>query len=196
MIKIIAFDFGDVLVKDTLKSIGKKYWTNKVSKAKKAELLSANNKVNIGKASEQLLVEALHNTLVPNWSKQKIRQYLFTTKLLPPWKLMVELKKSYPIAILTNNFKNGPETFAKLLNVSLKGCQIVNSSKIGVRKPHAKFYEIALKKLRVKPSEIVFIDDRPRNVAGARKLGIKAFYYDKNMPQLRGFLRKNGVKVT
>ncbi len=194
MIKIIAFDFGDVLVKDTLKAIGKKYWTSKVPRAKKTALLNANNKVNIGKASEQLLVDALKDSLVPHWSKEKIRKYLFTSKLLPPWKIMLKLKKHYPIAILTNNFRNGPETFTKLLNVSIRGCQIVNSAKIGVRKPHAKFYDIALKKLKVKPSEIVFIDDRPRNVAGARKAGIKAFCYNKNMPQLRAFLRKNGVK--
>jgi HAD superfamily hydrolase (TIGR01509 family) len=194
MIKVIGFDFGDVLIKDTLKALEIKYWSRKVPPAAKQKFIRTIHKVDTGKEGEKFLIKTLHETLTPHLSEGQIKKYLFNTKLLPPWRLLLKVSRHYPIAILTNNYRQGPETFAKLLKINLSPYRIINSSHLGVRKPHADYYRLALRRLALKPEELLFIDDVPANVAGARNAGIKSFRYNKNMPQLRAFLKKNGIK--
>jgi FMN phosphatase YigB (HAD superfamily) len=51
-------------------------------------------------------------------------------------------------------------------------------------KPEGKIYLIALEKLKVKPQEAVFIDDKPKYVEGAKKVGINGILF-KTAEQLR-----------
>jgi putative hydrolase of the HAD superfamily len=52
---------------------------------------------------------------------------------------------------------------------------------IGFKKPEKEFYEYILKNLKDKhgfnPAEIMFFDDEQKNVDGAKKLGIDAYFY-------------------
>jgi putative hydrolase of the HAD superfamily len=50
---------------------------------------------------------------------------------------------------------------------------IVESSKVGVRKPDPRFYEIACEQLSISPSEAVFLDDLGVNLKPARELGMQ-----------------------
>lgn len=54
---------------------------------------------------------------------------------------------------------------------------IVYSAEEGICKPHPDIYRRALARLGVQPDEATFVDDRPQNVEGARRLGIHAFQY-------------------
>jgi HAD superfamily hydrolase (TIGR01509 family) len=192
MIKVIGFDFGDVLINDTVKALEVKYWPTASAAAKK-KFLHAIHQVDTGKQGEKFLIRVLHETLAPHMSEAQIKKYIFNTKLLPPWRLLLKVRRQYPIAILTNNYRTGPRTFAKLLKINLGPYKIINSSLLGVRKPHADYYRLALRRLRLKPEELIFIDDVPANVAGAKRLGIPSFRYNKNMPQLKAFLKRHGV---
>jgi len=49
---------------------------------------------------------------------------------------------------------------------------IVESSKVGVRKPETRFYEIACELLDIEPAEAVFLDDLGVNLKPARALGM------------------------
>jgi putative hydrolase of the HAD superfamily len=49
---------------------------------------------------------------------------------------------------------------------------IVESSKVGVRKPDPRFYELACEQLDVKPADCVFLDDLGINLKPARALGM------------------------
>ncbi len=49
---------------------------------------------------------------------------------------------------------------------------IVESSKVGVRKPDPRFYEMALKELEIAPTEAVFLDDLGVNLKPARAMGM------------------------
>ena len=46
---------------------------------------------------------------------------------------------------------------------------VVESSKVGVRKPEPRFYEIACELLDVEPAECVFLDDLGVNLKPARR---------------------------
>lgn len=45
-------------------------------------------------------------------------------------------------------------------------------------KPDAAAYQAVLESLGARPEEVVFVDDRPANVAGARAAGITAFVFE------------------
>ena len=49
---------------------------------------------------------------------------------------------------------------------------VIESSRVGVRKPDPKFYEIACKELEIHPSEAVFLDDLGVNLKPARAMGM------------------------
>ena len=73
--------------------------------------------------------------------------------------------------LLTNNFVSvdGHPEIADLLSLF---DAVVESSKVGVRKPDARFYEIACEQLSIEPSEAVFLDDLGINLKPARALGM------------------------
>ncbi len=50
--------------------------------------------------------------------------------------------------------------------------EVVESSKVGVRKPEPRFYEIACDLLGVQPSECVFLDDLGINLKPAAAMGM------------------------
>ena len=49
---------------------------------------------------------------------------------------------------------------------------IVESSKVGVRKPDPRFYEIACELADVEPDEVVFLDDLGVNLKPAKAMGM------------------------
>ncbi|MFF8605630.1 HAD family hydrolase [Streptomyces sp. NPDC015346] len=49
---------------------------------------------------------------------------------------------------------------------------VVISGEVGLRKPHAAIYELALDRLGVPPDRVLFLDDAEPNVLGARSVGL------------------------
>jgi putative hydrolase of the HAD superfamily len=75
------------------------------------------------------------------------------------------------IACLTNNFSDGalrPEVdeIMRLFDA------VIESSKVGIRKPETRFYELACEALDVTPPECVFLDDLGVNLKPARAMGM------------------------
>jgi len=55
---------------------------------------------------------------------------------------------------------------------------VVESSRVGCRKPERRFYEIALEELDIAASEAVFLDDLGINLKPARAMGMKTIKVD------------------
>ena len=64
---------------------------------------------------------------------------------------------------------------------------------LGVSKPHAEIYRRALDLSQRQPEECVFIDDRPLNLEGARRLGLHTLQFQ-NAGQMESDLRDLGVE--
>ena len=69
-----------------------------------------------------------------------------------------------------------------------------SSCYVGLRKPGAQIYKLALDVLQCEPGEVVFIDDREGNAEAAAALGIHAIRYA-GPEQLTGELAKLGIEV-
>ena len=88
------------------------------------------------------------------------------------------LKSSgYVIACLTNNVLSGQSSVPTKRDEMLRPVlarfdAVVESSRIGVRKPEQRFYEIACEIIDVKPHECVFLDDLGINLKSASALGM------------------------
>jgi len=55
--------------------------------------------------------------------------------------------------------------------------QMVISAEVGVAKPDAKIYQIALEQAGVSPDEAVFVDDFIENIQGCQKLGMHGIHF-------------------
>jgi putative hydrolase of the HAD superfamily len=86
----------------------------------------------------------------------------------------------YKTACLTNNVVNnvieGAEEAdpraAEVARILARFDAIVESSKVGVRKPEPRFYEIACELLDVQPAACVFLDDLGINLKPAAAMGM------------------------
>jgi len=66
---------------------------------------------------------------------------------------------------------------------------LVISAEVGVMKPEAEIYKIALDQLQVKANEAVFVDDVPANITAARGLGMQGVLF-RSPPQTLAELKK------
>lgn len=91
------------------------------------------------------------------------------------------LKKSgYRVGILSNVFMHRAKLIRKCGGYKIFN-PVILSYKVGLRKPDKNFYRYALKQLRLKPQECVFIDDRTSNLKPAKKLGMKTMHFENSL---------------
>ena len=82
---------------------------------------------------------------------------------------------------LTNNINKplslaksfGDDYQAKLKDVMGYFDYVLESSKLGIRKPDVKIYQLAIEKIGLNPSDIVYFDDLGINLKPARNLGVQ-----------------------
>ena len=77
--------------------------------------------------------------------------------------------------LLTNNFVVGGhiDREGEMAEVMALFDVVIESSKVGVRKPDPRFYEIACEALSIDPAEAVFLDDLGVNLKPARAMGMR-----------------------
>jgi putative hydrolase of the HAD superfamily len=91
--------------------------------------------------------------------------------------LLDELKeRGYLLACLTNNIggtHSSSERADVISAIMARFDVIVESSKVGVRKPEVPFYEMACQLLGVEPRECLFLDDLGINLKPAAAMGMQ-----------------------
>jgi len=137
-----------------------------------------------GKISEEKFISITSKNL--NISPKKFtrlyikayRKFFKQNKQL--FKQAFELKKQgYIISILSDQHYLSkkalmPERLYKKFNPIIISCEI------GMRKPNIESYKLIIKKLKLKPIEILFIDNQEWNIKPAKKLGIKTILFKDN----------------
>ncbi len=102
-------------------------------------------------------------------------------------------ERGFKVACLTNNISSGEagqgsDEIGEMAQVMALFDHIVESSKVGVRKPELRFYELACEQVGVAPAECVFLDDLGINLRPARTMGmttIKVVAADDAIAELR-----------
>jgi putative hydrolase of the HAD superfamily len=89
------------------------------------------------------------------------------------------LSASVEVAVLTNNTTLVAEHIERLLPElrPVFGAKIFASAQFGTAKPDPHCYRLCLSELGADPATVLFVDDLPTNVAGAREAGLFAHHH-------------------
>ncbi|MFT7219502.1 MAG: putative hydrolase of the HAD superfamily [Candidatus Azotimanducaceae bacterium] len=105
------------------------------------------------------------------------------------------IKANHAIGCITNNVKTGQgpgmssskSKASQVADIMSMFEVVIESSKVGMRKPNPKIYELACKEMGIKPAEAVYLDDLGINLKPARALGmttIKVLNADQALDEL------------
>ena len=206
MIKVLVFDFSGVLYSSRFEKFTKAVLRlvpglsgNKVIEAfynkhqdYYAGLIDKNN----------LWSGAFYLLDIPRTKFTKINKIIFEKGLFTENKYMLKLikklSKNYKLAVLSNSAKEMEMVFStSKYHKYFTG--FFWSHKENVRKPDGRFFKLVEKKYKVKPSEILFFDDKEQNTSAAEKIGWKTIKFTKkiyeNEAEFLKELEKAGVRV-
>jgi putative hydrolase of the HAD superfamily len=129
------------------------------------------------------------------FSKEDFKQFMFSLSRPKPQSL--ELARALGAKYVMGTINNESR---ELNQYRIENCGLTNifdlfvsSCFVGLRKPNERIYRLALDLTQYTPDECCFIDDRPVNIEGATKVGMKALLM-KDPQQLRRDLEGLGVK--
>lgn len=94
------------------------------------------------------------------------------------------LRSSYKTGLLSNAFSNLRQVITGTWHFEDAFDEMVISAEVGLVKPDARIYHLALERLGVAPFEAIFVDDFLHNIEGARAVGLYAVHFQ-NSPQAR-----------
>ena len=97
----------------------------------------------------------------------------------------------YPVGIISNTIDDHTVVMKKWKLFQYFD-PVLLSNEIGLRKPERKIFRLASRKIGIPPENLLFIDDTPYCIAGARKCGFKTILF-KSSVQLRKRLKALGV---
>ncbi|MHB1829777.1 MAG: HAD family hydrolase [Candidatus Micrarchaeaceae archaeon] len=199
MIKLILFDLGGVIIKipdnENYDRLGKISGTSSANAEcivkEKAESFES-GKITLSEFEKRIAKDL---SIKP----REVRWLQFFKEMAKPdndmVKLVIELKRNYMVAYLSNadrwrygHVKNHViSKFAGLFDYKFV------SYKLGCVKPYPLIYKKTLAKLKLEPSEVIFIDNIPKNVAGARAVGINSIIFT-GIKKLESDLKRRGIK--
>lgn len=114
--------------------------------------------------------------------------YVRSLELRPCAKKLLEmLSNEYKLG-LVSNFTYAPVIYAGLrkLDINKFFNAVLVSEEVGWRKPHAKIFEEALKRLKIEVHEAIYIGDSPQeDIKGAKEIGLKTIFVSSQFYSLK-----------
>jgi putative hydrolase of the HAD superfamily len=128
------------------------------------------------------------------FSKDDFKRYMFS--LSKPKGDVLEFARSlackYLMATINNESREMNEYRIKQFGLAQILDLFVSSCYVGMRKPDEQIYRFALDLIQKGPDECCFIDDRPANIEGAAKVGMRTVLM-RGAAQLKKDLQGLGV---
>jgi len=195
LIKAVIFDIGGVVIEDPMNhiytAVGRK---SRISKDRvKRNYYKLRTSAETGKISSREFWMRLSKGLKISDVGLLEKAWMGTLKKVKlnsgVVKIINSVKRGYKVATLSNTMEPHAK-FHKRAGHYKFFPNVFLSYRLGIRKPDIRIYNYVIKKLKVKPSECVFIDDMPENVTSARKAGMKAIIF-RNVSQLEKDLKKH-----
>lgn len=200
MIKAIIFDVGGVLLKDDRNKLYIKF--SQLNKIRVAEMHRKytpfiQKYYDSGLLSTQEFYQQSIKMLKLNISKKRFFK-IWNTYLMPipeNIKLVNNLSKSYIIMALPNtNEADFLDIKRKYKLFGIKPRLYIASYKLKIKKPDKRIYLYALDKVKCRPEECLFIDDKIENLTTAKSLGINTIHYKSHIRLLKS-LKRFGVNA-
>ena len=107
-----------------------------------------------------------------------------------------QLRKHYKVGLLSNAFGDLRQTVVETWKIADAFDEMIISAEVGMMKPDARIFALAVERLGVAPQEAVFIDDFKHNVKGAQAAGLFAIHFQNSLQvrqDLERILRDGGA---
>jgi len=128
------------------------------------------------------------------FTRDEFKNYMFS--LSKPKAEVLEFSRilsgRYLMATINNESREMNDYRIKQFGLSQIFDLFVSSCYVGMRKPDEKIYRVALDLIQKTPDECCFIDDRPPNIEGAAKVGMRTVLM-RDVAQLKKDLQALGV---
>jgi HAD superfamily hydrolase (TIGR01509 family) len=95
------------------------------------------------------------------------------------------LHESYKTGLLSNAFDDLRQIITERWHFEDAFDDMIISAEVGLVKPDARIFHLAVEQLGVEASHAVFVDDMQRNIEGAKNVGLVGIHF-KNPLQVRG----------
>ncbi|MBU2632855.1 HAD-IA family hydrolase [Patescibacteria group bacterium] len=111
------------------------------------------------------------------------------------WETLPSLKKNYKLAVINNGNAIALNYWRKKFNFDIFNL-FINSAEVKIKKPDKEIFILTCNKLKVKPTQCLFLDDTLENIESAGKLGMKTILFNKSdgVKELIKLLKKNLIK--
>jgi putative hydrolase of the HAD superfamily len=132
------------------------------------------------------------------YKPEDFKQFMFSQSKAMPESLafVVGLAKTKQVLMAALNNESLEINDYRIATFKLRTCFdiFLGSCYLGVRKPNAEIYRLALKITQRAPAECIMIDDRELNLECARELGINTILYQ-SLDPLKDELGRFGIVV-
>ena len=199
-IKAIIFDIGGVLTYGRMESIYRELSkTFGIEENKLKEFRDKHiNKLMTGHMKvEEFLLELKKDFKIKG---DVISQYIKIFRDIIPKNaneevinLVKKLKGKYKLGVISNTMELH-EKINRQYGMFLDFDDVVLSSDVGIAKPDKRIYDLALKRIGLKASQCIFIDDRKDNLKTPRNMGFKVIHFT-DYKQLIKDLKKEGIQI-
>ena len=188
--KAVIFDFGGVFTTSPLERFAEYELANKLPQQFLGEVIKTNHHNNSWAkyerseiTQEQFNVEFAAETR--SAGHEVMGDALISLLVLEMKPAMIDAHKrikarGFKTGCITNNLPNMDST--EMLGCSQQSAmareamkafdKVIESSKVGIRKPEPEIYQLMCEELDVLPSDCIFLDDLGINLKPARKLGM------------------------
>ncbi len=199
MIKAIIFDYGGVITLGKFEDIYDKL--AEYLKINPEDFIKIRDKylrrMFIGKISTERFCEIVKKEFnldcdVLEYYKKAYLEVISKNINQDMLKLIKKLKNNYKLILLSNILKLHADMNEKE-GIFSDFDELIFSYNVGFVKPDQRIYNLALKRINLRPEECIFIDDYKDNIKIAYELGIRTILY-KNEEDLIKNLNGLGVK--
>ena len=130
------------------------------------------------------------------FTREEFKQFMFSLSKPKPQSLELarRLSANYVTAVINNESRELNQYRIQKFELAEISTLFFSSCFVGLRKPDERIYRLALELTQHAPEECVFIDDRPENLTGAEKAGMKTVLM-KDAQQLRRDLQALAVGI-
>lgn len=182
-IKVVLFDLGRVLMHIDFDAFPKGLGMTSSEMQQRFDTKTIQKNVRAYETGK-LTTDQFLNSLVELFHSQFSREQILTAfndiiiednqEIIP---FVEDVRSQYRIAVLSNTCACHWEKVERVSSLIKIFPHLFTSFQLGAMKPDAIVYSTVCSALKVKPSEVVFIDDLGENVEGARNCGMKGIVF-------------------
>jgi len=139
-----------------------------------------NDKVDLGVITMDQFNEYVLDTLQISRDKKHLLEEVFYERAYIDEDLLkqiMEMSREYKIGLLSNYSNDLRPRIEKEWAIDSVFDEIIISCEVGMIKPDPAIFNLMLDRLGVKADESVFIDDRIKNIDGAKEMGFHTIFF-------------------